>query len=111
MQISGNFLPVPYSQSGNSLARDTPSDESRAALELSRDDEQRGQQQTVEYVFRGEFFEDVVNDQRNHANSNRANINQEIDPANRAAISSYLEAGAGSVAQPERQGRYLDIFI
>lgn len=107
MQISGNFLPVASNQSGNSLTQDALPGRPRATLDLSPDAERQGRQQTVEYVFRGDLFEDVVNDQRN-----QNNINQQIDPANREAISSYVETGnTGTSFDNERQGRFLDIFI
>ena len=106
MHISGNFLPVPSSQSGNALAQESQSGRGRATIDLSRDTENQSRQQTVEYVFRGEFSEDLVNDQ-----PNRPNVNQQIDPANREAISSYLETNATTAIAPERQGRFLDIFI
>ena len=106
MLISGNFLPVPSSQSGNPIAQDTQSDRGRSTLDLSRDTERQTRQQTVEYVFRGEFFDEVENDQRN-----QSNVNQQIDPANREAISSYVETNATSAIVPERQGRFVDIFI
>ena len=106
MLISGNFLPVPSSQSGNPIAQDTQSDRGRSTLDLSRDTERQTRQQTVEYVFRGEFFDEVENDQRN-----RPNVNQQIDPANREAISSYAENSLTPTTNTERQGQYLDLFI
>lgn len=106
MHISGNFLPIPSSQSGNALAQESSTGRERATIDLSRDTESQSRQQTVEYVFRGEFFEDVVNDQQS-----QSNVNQQIDPANREAISSYVETNATSAIVPERQGRFVDIFI
>ena len=106
MLISGNFLPVPSNQFGNPVVQDTQSDRGRSTLDLSRDTERQTRQQTVEYVFRGEFFDDVVNDQRN-----QSNINQQIDPANREAISSYVENSSTPQVISERQGQYLDLFI
>lgn len=105
MLIPGNSLPVLSNQTGLSPQPDSVR-QGRQALDRHRETEPQNRQQTAEYVFRGELLDDVVSEHQN-----RPINHQQIDPANRTAISSYLDTDSVSLHQPVRQGRLVDIFI
>jgi len=105
MFVSGSTLPVPsgfFEQSPNPQL----ADQRQAGVERYQDTGRQSRQQTVEYVFRGEFDDELLFDEQNrYANA------QLIDPANREAISAYVDTDTVSLQRPERQGRLLDVFI
>lgn len=105
MVISGNTLPV---LSGFSYGAADPGrfDRQQPALDRNRESEQQNRRQTVEYIFRGDFDEQIYSDQQS-----KSSYNQQIDPANQGAIFSYIDTETLSTQRPERQGRMLDIFI
>lgn len=105
MLISGNTLPALPSPSSESSGQSFNA-RNNAQLERYRDTEQQSRQQTVEFVFRGELVDEIAFDEQNRAQSN-----QQIDPANRYAISTYRDIDTASLQRPERQGRMLDLFI
>lgn len=105
MLISGSSLPILSNQTDLS-ARQNSVRPDRQTLDRNRDAEPQSRQQTTEYVFRGELLDDVVSQQQN-----RPFNRQQIDPANRTAISNYLDTDSLSLQQPDRQGHLVDIFI
>jgi hypothetical protein len=104
MVISGKYLPAVSSYSAN--ADQGRLQQQSSALERSKDFEQQKSQQTVEYIFRGDFEEDLYSQERV---SNR--YNQQIDPANKTAIFSYADIQTVTLQGPQKQGRLLDLFI
>ncbi|MBC8508852.1 MAG: hypothetical protein H8D34_28680, partial [Chloroflexi bacterium] len=63
MQLSGNYLPIPIGNTGYSPNRDLV-EYGRPSSERQLDTDQKNRQQTVEYVFKGELLEEVVNEQQ-----------------------------------------------
>ncbi len=62
------------------------------------------------FVFRGEVLEEVNNQDRSY----RPQLNQDIDPQNRDAISSYQQIGEQALSANEAtpsSGRIVDVFI
>ncbi len=63
------------------------------------------------FVFRGEVLEQINNQDRRY----RPQYNQDIDPQNREAISSYQQIGEQAQASNESDGsasgRIVDVFI
>jgi len=107
MVVSGKYLPAvsSYPASGGQQDR---LHQQQSSLERFGDSDFRQQQrqQTVEYVFRGEFDEELYPQDRIRTESA-----QLIDPANLDAISSYNDHRTVSPDRPQRQGRWVDIFI
>jgi hypothetical protein len=110
MQVSGSSLPVlsgyiDYSSSQQNLDRRSQD----VTPERNPDTEARNRQQTVEYVFRGEFENspDISSQQSGDPYA------QAIDPANREAISTYNDIGAASIntARPARQGGRVNLYV
>ena len=106
MVISGKYLPAVSSFSN-------PADpnrlhQQRSSLENFKDPDfkQHQRQQTVEYVFQGDFDEDFY--AWDQVGSPYAQI---VDPAKRNAIDSYLHNQTVGQPQTPRQGRIVDIFI
>lgn len=98
MLISGSLIPA---------QKFLPADQNRQErvqpdAQRERSVAQQRRQQTVEYLFRGEFDED-----RSAASPGR----QSIDPANAGAIASYNDTAGVSPYTVERKGRLLDIFL
>ena len=103
MLISGPSLPALPAYSGQSLPqqdtlRRQPSAEDRYNRPSAR-------QQTVEYIFKGQWDEYSSRAEQVYRDS----LN--IDPARRNAIFSYLDNLGLSAQQPQRLGRSIDIFI
>ena len=61
---------------------------------------------TAEFIHRGEIGEDP----RDSASAQRL-FDQQISPASRSALLSYRITETSSLGQPERVGRYLDLFL
>ncbi len=97
MLISGNLLPPPPGSYNQSL-----SDNQQRLSDRNSDAEKNNRQQTVEYIFKGDYLEEAV---YQYENSNP--YFQSIDPANQVAISSYTENSSNL----PRQGRLVDFFI
>ncbi len=106
MQISGNTLPVLSGQSNLTTRQDGTRQRPVEEVQRSADNKQQNRQQTVEYVFKGEVLEDVTSEHRQ-----KPGYQQNIDPTNRSAISSYTATDELSPYYQTRQGRLLDIFI
>ena len=105
MLISGNKIPVIAANNGYAAFQHQAQSQ-RTSLERYPDADAHNRQQTVEYIFRGEFDEDF------HANRQKqAGYQQSIDPANQGAIYSYHDNQTVSAQRPERQGSLVDIFI
>lgn len=81
-------------------------DHQQPALQRFRESARQNRNQTVEYIFRGDYEEQFFNDARV-----QNNFNQQVHPANQRAIFNYIDAQTASVQRPERQGQLLDIFI
>ena len=109
MQVSGSTLPVlsgylDYSTGQQNLDRRPPG----FTPERNPDADQQNRQQTVEYVFRGEF-----EDTAGYENTFRNAYAQSIDPANAGAISAYndVNASAAETRQLERQGSLVNLYV
>lgn len=106
MQISGNTFPVLSNQSALTTRQDDTRQRPAEEFQRAADNKQQNQKQTVEYVFKGEVLEDVTSEHRQ-----KPGYQQNIDPTNRGAISSYTATDELSAYYQARQGRLLDIFI
>lgn len=106
MQVSGLTLPVLANSTSENKTGQNVFDRSRAQLQRYQDTEQQPRQQTVEYVLRGELVDEIAFDEQNRSQST-----QQVNPANRYAISTYNDINTVSLQRPERQGRMLDLFI
>ncbi|MDJ0834316.1 MAG: hypothetical protein QNJ69_12385 [Gammaproteobacteria bacterium] len=106
MQISGNTLPVLSNQSTISSRQDGTRQRPVEEVQRYADNKQQTHKQTVEYVFKGEVLEDAISEHRQ-----KPGYQQNIDPTNRSAISSYTATDELSPYYQARQGRLLDIFI
>lgn len=103
MLISGPSFPALPAYSGQSLPQ-----QDNLGRQSSAEDRYQGQtarQQTVEYIFKGQWDEASSRVDQDY----RQNLN--IDPARRNAIYSYLDNLGLSAQQAQRQGRLVDIFI
>lgn len=108
IDIPSTTLPVsnfnPGRQDQNLSSR--PGQESQSQLQNTTNENSS----PPRFVFRGEVLEDINNQERRF----RPQPNQDIDPQNREAISSYQQIGeqASSLneAAPE-SGRIVDVFI
>jgi CRP-like cAMP-binding protein len=105
MIISGNTLPALPNPTGE-FSDQSLHGRNRAQIARYKDTEQQSRQQTVEFVLRGELVDEITFDEQN-----RSQTAQQIDPANRYAISTYIDINTASLQRPQRQGRMLDLFI
>ncbi len=103
MVISGNFLPVSYtgndSQSSNLTQNST-------GQKNSFQPHREQHNEPVEYVFQGEVLDETTNSGRE-----KRTYQQQIDPANRTAITSYADTDSISLHQRSAQGLLVDIYI
>jgi hypothetical protein len=91
----------------------TANDEQRQTFDRGRADDsrndfsdnQRARPESTDYVFRGEILEPVESDKRYNPQ-----LNQQIDPQNRQAISNY-QITSVSRTETESLGQLIDRFI
>jgi|GEM_PF-3057578 len=99
----------------------TPSSSLPALPPVSRDNPDRERQQhagrdqrvqrdsnrpAVEFIQRG-----TIDDSERNNESVRNLFDQRVNPANRSALLSYSITESSSIGQPQRVGRYLDLFL
>jgi len=85
-----------------------PDDRPDARKKLPEDQDQLRRQPT-EFVFRGEVLDSVFNDNRFRPQFNQR-VNQQIDPRNQSAISTYESTSANPLSD-NSIGLILDRFI